>query len=72
MQARLEVRRFPMVLIAIVVAVAAALMLGAALGYMLKGASVAAGPARVAVVGTQPTLQPGADACIRVDNHKAC
>ncbi|HVS48119.1 MAG TPA: hypothetical protein VHJ99_04365 [Candidatus Dormibacteraeota bacterium] len=61
-----------MALIAIVVAIAAALMLGAGLGYTLKGATVVSGPARVVVVGNQSSSQPGADACIRVDNHKAC
>jgi hypothetical protein len=70
MQARLEVRRFPMALIAIVVAVAAALMLGAGLGYTLKGATVTAGPARFVVV--QPASEPGAAACLRINNHKAC
>ncbi len=70
MQARLEVRRFPMALIAIVFAVTAALVLGAALGYTLKGANVAAGPARFVVV--QPTSEAGADACLRVDSHKGC
>lgn len=72
MQARLEIRRFPMALIAIVVAVAAALMLGAGLGYTLKGANVATGPARVVVIGNQPTSPLGADACVRLDNHKGC
>lgn len=72
MPAKLEVRRFPMALIAIVFAVTAALVLGAGLGYTLKGATVATGAPRVVVVGVQSTLQPGADACIRVDNHKGC
>jgi hypothetical protein len=69
MQARLEVRRF---LIAIVFAVTAAFVIGAGLGYTMKGATVVAGPVRVVVVGTQPTMQPGADACIWVGKHKGC
>jgi len=68
-QARLEVRRF---LIVIVLAVTAALVLGTGLGYTLKGATVAAAPTRVLVVAAQPTLEPGADACIWVGKHKGC
>jgi hypothetical protein len=70
MQARLEIRRSPFALIVIVFVITAALVLGAAMGYALKGATLVGGPARIVVV--QPTSDPGTDACLRINNHKAC
>ena len=65
MQARLELIKFPSILFAIVFALAAALSLGAVLGYTLKPAE------RTDVVVVHP---PGsADiGCVWVDGKKAC
>jgi len=68
MQARLELTRFPSILVAIVFALAAALVLGGAVGYVLKPASSTSGG--VIVV---PYSQVGAgDHCVFVDKQKEC
>jgi hypothetical protein len=69
MQARLELIRFPAVFFVIVFALAAALSLGAVLGYTLKASVVSP---QVIVVHA-PSAVTSADAgCIWIDNKKAC
>lgn len=73
MQARLEIRRFPSMLVALIVAAVAAVVLGAALGYAFKPATFVSGPTRVVVVSTDTTSSnPSADSCVFVNHHKAC
>ena len=73
MQARLEIHRFPTILVAVVLAAAAALLVGLGLGYSLKAIPVAA-PAPTQAAVDASWVPPSADACIRVDSnsHKGC
>jgi hypothetical protein len=52
MQAQFAIRRSPAFLVSVLFAVAAVLLLGGTLGYLLKPASFVSGPARVVVVST--------------------
>jgi hypothetical protein len=55
MQARFESKRFPSVIVAALFALAVSLLLGGALGYALKPATMVSGPTHVVVV---PAAQP--------------
>jgi hypothetical protein len=70
MQARLEMRRFPLTFIAVALAMAVALLVGLGIGYAIKIPTITTGPARV-VVATQSSTA-GDDSCILVNQHKAC
>ncbi len=70
MQARLEIRRFPTRLAAIVLAVAAAMAGGGALGYTLRTPSLVSGSTHVVQLTGDPAF--GRDDCIRFNQHKAC
>ena len=73
MQARLEFRQFPSMLVALIVAAVAALVIGAALGYVLKPATFVTGPARVVVVsGDTTNSNPSADRCVKLNGHQYC
>ena len=66
MQAQLAMTRFPTNVVRLAVALLAAVLLGAALGYALKPATIVAGPNRPLVI------QAGDYSCQFVDKHKAC
>ena len=70
MQARLEFRRFPTRLAAIVLAVAAATAGSGALGYTLRTPNVVSGP--TTVVQVPAGAAQSHDDCVRIDGHKAC
>lgn len=76
MQAQFVIRRSPVLLFSALFAVAVALLLGGALGYMLKPASTVSGPARYVVVSTSAGSAVTADdRCILTTNprhQKAC
>jgi len=74
MQARLEIRRFPATVVAILLALAAALLLGGSLGYVLKPATTVSGPARTIVVtsGQLSDASATADACARINHRNVC
>ena len=74
MQARLQIKRYPSMLVAVIVALAASLLLGGTLGYVLKPATVVSGPSHVIVVpASQPNaLNAGADTCVFINHHKGC
>jgi hypothetical protein len=73
LQARLELKRFPSILLLIVFAFAAALVLGGALGYTMKPTSVTSGPARVIVMpDTQSVYSSATETCVFVGKHKEC
>jgi hypothetical protein len=73
MQARLEIRRFPSMLFALIVIAVAALVLGAAFGYAIKPATFVSGPARVVVVSNDSSgSHPSADSCVVFNGHKTC
>jgi hypothetical protein len=74
MQARLEIKRFPSMLVAILFALAVTLLLGGTLGYVLKPATTVSGPTHVIVV---PASQLGGanlsdNACQFIDHVKSC
>jgi hypothetical protein len=74
MQARLEMKRFPLTLVAVLFALAVTLLLGGTLGYALKPATVVSGPAHVIVV---PASQDGAanasdNRCYFINHQKVC
>lgn len=71
MQARLEIRRFPVTLVAIAFAVAVALLFGLGIGYALKSTVVTTAPARVLVLGSQSSTS-GDDSCVWINHHKGC
>jgi hypothetical protein len=73
LQARLELKRFPLTSLLIVFAFAAALVLGGALGYTLKPTSAPSGPAHVIVMpDTQAVYSSSNDTCVFVGKHKEC
>ena len=74
MQARLEIKRYPAILVAVIVALAATLLLGGTLGYELKPATVVSGPSHVIVVpASQPNdLNANADTCVFINHRKGC
>jgi len=72
MQARLEIRRFPSMLVALIVAAVAALVIGAALGFAVKPATFVSGPERVVVVSSDTSGSSSANDCIFAGHHKSC
>lgn len=73
MQSRLEMRRSPSAIIAILFALAATLLLGGTLGYVLKPATSTSTPAHVVVL---PSVGPSSDymqePCQWVNHQKVC
>ena len=79
MQARLEIIRFPVTFLAVALAIALTLLLGAMAGYVLKPATIVNGPARVVVVHDESALYATgdqnaapSDGCIWINRHKGC
>jgi hypothetical protein len=73
MQTRIAINRFPSTLVAIIFALAAALVLGGALGYALKPASMITSPARVIVLPATGLGNPTVDdRCVWADKQKQC
>ncbi|HVS48348.1 MAG TPA: hypothetical protein VHJ99_05550 [Candidatus Dormibacteraeota bacterium] len=73
MQARLQIKRFPSTLLMIVFALAAALVLGGALGYTFKPTSLTSGSGHViAAPNVQAVNSSANDSCVFVGKHKAC
>ena len=72
MQARLQLNRFPTLLFSVIFALAAAMVLGGTLGYLLKPSTLIPGRTQVLVIHDNLDSNPRADACIWVDGHKAC
>ena len=72
MQARLQLYRFPTLLFSVIFALAAAIVLGGTLGYVLKPATLVPGRTQVLVIHVGQDLNPRADACIWFDGHKQC
>ena len=72
MQARLEIRRFPSMLVALIVAAVAALVIGAALGFAVKPATLVSGPERVVVVSSDTSGSSSANDCTFAGHHKYC
>ena len=73
MQARLEVRRFPTIIVAFAFALAAALLLGGALGYFVKSGAITTtiAPAKVIVLSGGSAGDNSND-CVYIHHQKAC
>ena len=73
MQSRLEMRRSPSAIIAILFALALTLLLGGTLGYVVKPATSTGEPTRVVVL---PSVGPASDyvaqPCQWVNHQKSC
>ena len=72
MQARLELIRLPGIFFAIVFALAAALALGAVLGYTLKPSTLAPTGTQVIVVHEPSAIASADSGCVWIDKQKAC
>ena len=73
MQARLQLNRFPTMLVSLIFALAAAIVLGGTLGYVLKPPTLVPGRTQVLVIHyPYQDSNPRADACIWFDRHKQC
>lgn len=74
MQARLEMRRFPATFVAFVLVLAAALLIGGSLGYVLKPTTTVSGPTHTVVISTGQLDNTGDSwQCDLINNHhKAC
>jgi len=69
MQARLTYTRYPLILVALFFAVAAALLLGGILGYELKPTTVTSSAPRIIVEEPGPVAAP---VCVWANNRKGC
>jgi hypothetical protein len=72
MRARLGFDRLPPLLFSLIFALAAAMVLGGTLGYMLKPSTLVPGRTQVLVIHDNADSSPGADPCQRIGGHKAC
>jgi len=74
MQARLEIKRFPSMLVAILFALTVTLLLGGALGYALKPVTTVTGPTHVIVVPASQLdgANSSDNACQFIDHIKSC
>ncbi len=72
MQARLQLNRFPTLLVSVIFALAAAMVLGGTLGYAIKPPTLVPGRTQVLVIHSYLDSNPRADACIWFDGHKQC
>jgi len=68
----MQIRRFPVRLAVVVLALIAALLIGGALGYTLKPLPVVNDSTRLVVVHDGATSNPNDFGCIVVDGHKGC
>ena len=71
MQAQLEIRRSSRALVALVLALAAALLVGGSLGYVLKPTTTVSGPSRTVVIssGQLGGASDNAYACDVINRH---
>jgi hypothetical protein len=72
MRARLRFDRLPPLLFPLIFALAAAMILGGTLGYVLKPSTLVPGRTQVLVIHDAADSGPGSDACISTNRNKAC
>jgi hypothetical protein len=72
MRARLGFDRLPPLLFSLIFALAAAMVLGGALGYVLKPSTLVPGRTQVLVIHDNADASPRADACLWISGRKAC
>jgi hypothetical protein len=72
MPARLRFDRLPPLLFPLIFALAAAMILGGTLAYVLKPPTLVPGRTQVLVIHDNANSSPRADACVWIRGHKAC
>jgi hypothetical protein len=74
MQARLEIRRFPATFVAFVLALAAALLIGGSMGYVLKPTTTVSGPTHTVVISSGQLDNTGGswDNCDLINYRNGC
>ena len=72
MRARPRFDRLPPLLFSLIFALAAAMVLGGTLGYLLKPSTVVPGRTQVLVIHDNADASPRADACLSISRHKVC
>jgi len=72
MRARLRIDGLPPLLFSLVFALAAAMVLGGTLAYVLKPATLVAGRTQVLVIHDNVDSSPSTDGCLSMAGHKAC
>jgi hypothetical protein len=72
MEARLGFDWLPPLLLPLIFALAAAMVLGGTLVYVLKPPTLVPGRTQVLVIHDNADSSPRADACLWISGHKAC
>jgi hypothetical protein len=72
MRARLGFDRLPPLLFSLIFALAAAMVLGGTLAYVLKPSTVVPGRTQVLVIHDNVDSSPSTDGCLSMNGHKAC
>jgi len=68
----LHVNRFPTLLFSVIFALAAAMVLGGTLGYVLKPPTLVPGRTQLLVIHDNLDCNPLADTCRWISRYKAC
>jgi hypothetical protein len=72
MRARLGFDRLPPLLFSLIFALAAAMVLGGTLAYVLKPSTLVPGRTQVLVIHDNVHSSPSTDGCLSMNGHKAC
>ena len=72
MRARLRFDGLPPLLFSLIFALAAAMVLGGTLVYVLKPSTLAPGRTQVLVIHDNVDSSPSTDGCLSMAGHKAC
>jgi hypothetical protein len=72
MRARLRFDRLPPLLFSLIFALAAAMVLGGTLAYVLKPPTLVPGRTQVLVIHDNVGSSPESDACLWIPGHKPC
>jgi hypothetical protein len=72
MRARPRFDRLPPLLFSLIFALAASMVLGGTLGYLLKPSTLVPGRTQVLVIHDNADLSPRADTCLSISRRKVC
>lgn len=72
MRARLRLNRLPPLFFSLIFALAAAMLLGGTLGYVLKPSTLVPGRTQVLVIHDTVDSSPRPEGCLRIHGHKVC
>jgi len=72
MRARLRFDGLPPLLFSLIFALAAAMVLGGTLAYVLKPSTLVPGRTQVLVIHDNVDSSPRTDGCLPINGHKAC